>query len=186
MRSFKKFGVLAVVFALSAIGAGTASAAQFTASATGELSGRGTLSHTFTTNAGQIKCWPTAIKGAITSTASSEQHVTVNYSGCTAFGFANVHISPATYNLTANGTYHIKNTITMNTTLGCHVTIHPQTRGSVVYGNLPGGYLSANFYVTGLSYTATGGLCGASGSNGTYDGWTESRRAFGGSLSHDW
>ncbi|HKO37482.1 MAG TPA: hypothetical protein VJU14_03850 [Solirubrobacterales bacterium] len=185
MRSFKKLVVLAVVFALSAIGAASASAAQFTASSTGELSGRGSLSHTFKFTGGNVSCLTTKINGTIAKTASTEQHVTVNYSGCTAFGFASVHITPATYNLTASGTYHITNTITMTVTgAGCSITIGPQSRGSVVYSSLPGGYLQANFYVSGLSYTSTGGLCGSSGL-GFYDGWTESHRVGGGSLSYD-
>jgi len=186
MRSMKKFGVLAVVaFALSAIGAANASAVPtFTASATGSLTGKATNTQVFKTSGGEVKCNTAATSGTITSTASPEQHVTVNYSGCTAFGFP-VHITPATYLFTANGEVHIKNTITLEVTVpflpDCHVTVGPQTRKSVGY--VPNGnnlIVSAN--VTGIVYTTTGGACGSSGNAGTYTGNNEVSRVGGGSV----
>lgn len=185
MRNHVRIGVLITVLALRAIGSASASASEFTASATGSLTGRGTLSHTFKFSGGQVQCSTTAISGTISATASTEQHITVNYSGCTAFGFANTEISPATYNLTASGTYHILNTITISVPAAfCKITISPQTPGSVVFSNAGGGYVQAHYYVSGLSYTSTGGFCGSSGL-GFYDGWTEMHRVGGGELHYD-
>jgi hypothetical protein len=189
MRSMKKFGVLAVVaFALCAIGAANASAATFTASATGSLSGKATATQVFTTSAGEVKCSNAATSGTIASTASTEQHVTVVYGSCTAFGFP-VHISPATYLFTADGTVHIKNTITLEVTVpflpDCHITVGSQTVGSVVYANLAGGKMSITPNITGITYTTTGGSCGSGGNNGTYKGANEVERVGGGSISWD-
>jgi hypothetical protein len=186
MRSFKKFGVLAVVaFALCAIGAANASAATFTASATGSLTGKATATQVFTTNGGQVKCSTAATSGNIVSTASTEQHVTVKYSACTAFGFANTHITDATYVFTANGEVHIKNTITITPTgAGCTITISPQPVGSVSYTN-SGTKLIITPNVIGISYASSGGLCGTSGGNGTYTGSNEVERVGGGSISWD-
>ena len=186
MRSFKKFGVLAVVaFALCAIGAANASAATFTASATGSLTGKATATQVFTTNGGQVKCSTAATSGEIKSVASAEQHVTVKYTGCNAFGFVNTHITDATYLFTADGTVHILNTITITPTgAGCTQTVKPQTVGSVTYTN-SGTKLVITPNVTGITYSSTGGICGASGANGTYSGSNEVERVGGGSISWD-
>jgi hypothetical protein len=157
---------------------------SFTYSATGSLSGKATTTQIFTVNAGQIKCTTAATSGTITS-LSNEQHLTTNYSGCTAFGFASVHVSPATYNLTASGAMHLKNSITVNVTLaGCHVTFGPQTLKPINFTN-NGGKLSVIPNVTGITYTSTGGFCGASGSNGTFTGNSEIERVGGGSFTYD-
>ncbi|HKO37481.1 MAG TPA: hypothetical protein VJU14_03845 [Solirubrobacterales bacterium] len=184
MRRFKKFGVLTVaVLALSAIGAANASAAQFTASATGTLSGKATSTHVFTTNGGQVKCTALAISGTIKSVASEEQTVEVKYSGCTAFGFATVHLTSAVYNYTVSGQVHIEKTITITVTgAGCSQTVAPQTVSSVGYAN-NAGKLKVTPNITGIIYTSTGGLCGSSGANGTTTGTMEWERVGGGTLS---
>ncbi|HKO37478.1 MAG TPA: hypothetical protein VJU14_03830 [Solirubrobacterales bacterium] len=185
MRSFKKFGLLAAVFALSAIGAANASAATFTASATGTLSGKATTLPILTLNGGQIKCTTTSTTGTIASIPWTEQKYTITYSGCTAFGFANVHTSPHEFNTKANGEVQYLKTITISVTaIACHITIHPQTVNKVEYTNNSPRTI-VHHKTTGIAYTSTGGLCGASGSNGTYTGTTEIERVGGGSVSHD-
>ena len=190
MSSLKKVGALGlVVCALGAIGAANASAETFTASATGSLTGRASLSQVFKTNGGYIECTSAAVSGVIESTAATSQHVTVKYSGCKAFGFSTVHIPPATYLLTANGGLHIKNTITVTPTFFgssiCTVTFGPQASSFVFVDNEAGGYLRESFRLLFLSYTSTGGPCGASGNNGTYEGDLEVHRVGGGSLYFD-
>ena len=186
MRTLQRLGALIVVaFALSAIGAANASAAQFTASATGFLSGKAVLIQIFTTNGNQVKCFTAASSGTIKSVASEEQTVEVKYSGCTAFGFVNTHITTAFFNLTANGTVHIENTITITPTgAGCTQTYPPQTRGLVMFYNSANGY-RADFHLSGLTYYSTGGLCGPSGNTGNFDGSTELQRVGGGYLTYD-
>ncbi|HKO39341.1 MAG TPA: hypothetical protein VJU14_13335 [Solirubrobacterales bacterium] len=186
MRSFKKFGVLVGVLALSAIGAANASAAQFTYSATGTLSGKATSTQVFTTNGGQIKCTTAAVSGTIKSIATEEQTVEVKYSGCTAFGFVNTHITPAQYNVTASGEVHPENTTTVTPTgAGCSITVGPQTITKIVTSNTGFWIFKWTKQIHSMVYSSTGGLCGASGSNGTYTGTIEVERVGGGSASFD-
>jgi hypothetical protein len=186
MRSFKKLGVLVAILALSAIGAANASAATFTASATGTLTGKATTTQTFTTNAGQVKCTTAETSGNIVSTASPEQHVTVNYKNCTAFGFATVDITAATYLFTADGTVHLLNTITINVTgAGCTQTVKAQTLSGITYTN-SGTKEIVHANTSGIHYVGSGGLCGSTTqTNGTYVGSNEVERVGGGSVSWD-
>jgi hypothetical protein len=191
MRSMKKLGVLVAVLALSAIGAANASAASFTASATGSLSGANTEDNVFTTNGGQVICKNAATSGTIAKTTDTQQHVTVKYSTCTAFGFANVDISDATYLFTA-GTgknVHVQNTITITPTFFgssiCTVTVGPQTVGTVDYSNASASTVKVTPTVTGITYTSTGGACGDSGANGTYTGASVVGRVGGGTVQYD-
>jgi hypothetical protein len=187
MSKLKKFGVLfVVVFAFSAVAVANASAApEFTASAAGTLSGTQTSNQVFTTNGGTVTCTKASTTGNVATTAL-EQEVTVNYSGCTAFGFASVTISPATYNLHANGTVDILNTITISVPLGgCTVTVGPQKgKGTVTYTNGTSD-ITESSNVTGIVYTTTGGICGSGGSNGVYKGSNTVTRVGGGFLKWD-
>jgi len=187
MSSFKELGVLTAILALSAIGATNSSAATFTYSASGTLLGKALGTQIFTTKSGQVKCTTAETFGNISSTDFSEQHVTVNYKNCTAFGFANVDISPATYVLTASGSVHLKEAITINVTLaGCHQTVlGGQTLSGITYKNNSGRLIvEAN---SGIKYKGTGGFCGSTTeqTNGTYVGNNEVERTGGGSVSWD-
>ena len=192
MPSLKKFGVLALaIFALSAIGVANASAAPtFTASATGSISGKATETQEFTINAGTVRCSTATTSGTITSTASTDQHAHVTYSGCTAFaGFVPVHNITATYTFTANGKVHIVGNITITITAPfgatCTVTVPGgQEVGTVTYTN-KGSNLVVTPNVTGITYKTSGGFCGAEGKNGTYKGANEVSRVGGGSVSWD-
>jgi hypothetical protein len=189
MRSLKKFGVLvAAMFAFSAIGVASASAAQFTASATGEITGKALETQVFTTSGGEVRCSSIDVTGKIEKTASPEQHLSITYTGCTAFGFP-VHITVATYLFTANNTVHVNNNIVLTVTGGifgeCTITVPKQgPLGTVTYTN-NAGKIKVTPNVTGIKYTSTGGICGASGENGTYKGASESERVGGGTISWD-
>lgn len=184
-RSAKWLGVLAfVAFVFCAIGSASASAAVFTASATGELEGNAVTTQEWTVNGGKIKCTQAVVTGVITSTATSAQDTTIDYSGCTAFGFA-ADVSSATYLYTANGEVHLENTITVNVTgASCHVTIGPQTLRSVSFSTNASG-VRALHSASGIVYSSNGFFCGSSGSNGTFAGEIEWRRKEGGTTSYD-
>jgi len=196
----KKLGVLVAVFALCAIGAANASAANFTASAVGSLTGKALENQVFTTNGGTVTCTKAATSGEIKETTATKQHVTVNYSGCTAFGFATVHISAATYNFTSNGEVHIESPVTITVTAGifgeCTVTVGKQTVSKVdfktemvVTEGPPKVEHPISTVVTPtvekIKYTSTGGVCGSSGENGTYKGANTVERVGGGFVSFD-
>ena len=192
MRNFRKFGTLAAaVLALSAIGAASASAAQFTASATGSISSKASEAYVFTTNGGTISCNNGVTSGTIATTSSGSFKVNVSPNSCTAFGFATAEISTASYEFTA-GTgknVHVKNTITITPTFFgasmCSVTVKPQTVGTVDFSNASGSTVKVNPTVTGITYTSSGGSCGSSGENGTYTGASIVERFGGGSVQYD-
>ena len=187
MRTLQRLGALIVVaFTLSAIGAAAASAAHFTASATGELEGSALETQVWTINAGQIKCSTAKTTGKIVSTMSVEQEVETKYSGCTAFGFASVHISNERWLWTANGTAHLKNTVVIDLTMGgCQTSFGPQTVGTISFSN-SGSNTIVTPHVTGMSYTTSPphSLCGTAASNGTHTGAKLVKRVGGGWVSY--
>jgi hypothetical protein len=189
MRKLRSLAGIIGVVAICAVGAATASAAQFTASATGTLVGHALENQVLTTNGGEVVCSKAAAEGAIISTASAEQEVTVNYSGCTAFGFANVDVSPEKYLFTAFGPVHIKNSVTITPTLFgaslCTTTVPPQTVSAVAFANSGLANIKEVPFVTGITYTSTGGACGLAGANGTLKGAIEWTRSGGGTLRFD-
>jgi len=196
MRKLKKLSVLAVVvFAFSAIGVANASAApSFTTSKAGAaLTGTAKGSQVFTTNAGTVTCTSAATKGTTAASGSTTQKVFVKYSGCTAFGFASVNISEAEYIFNAKA--ENKNTVTINKAIkievplaGCSQTVPAgQTVGTVSFSpaNVLTTALVEESNVSGITYTSSGGLCGASGSNGTYKGNNEVKPESGVTIGYD-
>jgi len=191
MYAMKKLGAIVAVLALSAIGAANASAAQFTASATGSITGKALETQEFTINAGTVRCSTADISGTLASVAFDEVHAHVTYKNCTAFsGFVPVHNITATYPFTADGKIRIIHSITITVTAPfgatCHITFPSQTVGTVDRANNAGGTgVVMTPTVSGISYTTSGGFCGAGGSNGTYKGKTEITRVGGGFIKFD-
>jgi hypothetical protein len=190
MRRIKMFGMLvAVICAISALGAANSSA-EFTASATGELHGRALENQLFTTSAGSVLCSAATTTGTITKTATPEQHVTVHYSGCTAFALPAVHVSTATYLFTTDGTVHIVEPITITVTktlftAHCTITVKAQTVGTVDFETV-GSKVKVTPTVTGIHSVGSGGPCGSTTSNtGTYEGASEIERVGGGFVAFD-
>jgi hypothetical protein len=192
MKRFAKIVAVTCVaaFALAAVSvAGASAAPKFTASAIGTLSGTQSGNQVFTaTGSEAITCKKAHTTGSVIATESAEQEVTVEYSECTAATFlGNISstVSNATYNLTANGTVHILNTITIHVggIANCNIVVGPQTpTGSVSYAN-SSGKISQSSAVTGIVSTSTG-LC-PHGSTGTYSGSNLVERVGGGTLSWD-
>jgi hypothetical protein len=190
MRTLKKFGALAAaVFALSAIGAANASAAEFTASATGNLVGKALENQVFTTNGGTIQCSTAASKGPLTSTAAKDWHLTIFLSGCSAFGFASVDIVELTFTFTSIRRVHLTASLIFTPTLFgtslCTLTMAPQELGSVEYANSGTSNVKITPNISGIVYTSSGGSCGSSGSNGTFKGASEVSREGGGTVRFD-
>jgi len=181
MTTGKKLSLLAIaIFVLSTT---NASASVFTASATGELTGRGLTTQEFTFNGGTLKCTSAESSGIIESVESSDLHFTTKYGKCTFAGFT-AEVSPATWTVTATGTVHLQNTVTIKVSvLACHLTINPQSVNLVNFTNLSG-RLQLLFQLAQIVYTSAG-LCGSSGSNGTHVGKHELERVGGGSISWD-
>jgi hypothetical protein len=194
MRSFKMFGALVAVLAFSALGVASASAAEFTAEATGKIDGKALATQVFSIHAGEQKvtCGKIDVSGEVVSLKTTQQEATVTYTECvshTPFGTVATDITPATYLFTANGEVHIQNTITIKVTVpfaNCHITVPPTKTAlkTVDYAN-SGNNIKLTPTVTGIVYTTTGGFCGASGSDGTYSGASEVTLESGKKLSFD-
>jgi len=183
----KVLGLAALaVLAVSAVSASAASAAEFTSSAeVTTLSGAQKSPNIFTTGAGEVKCSEATFAGTQVGVAdgglgftSLDATVHPTYNGCTAFGFpATVDTKACNYTLHANGEVDIVGCATgapITITIpigGCNVTVGNQNGlKSVTYTNEPGGDILVTANVAGIAFTSSGGLCGASGTNGKYTG----------------
>lgn len=175
--------VAALALAVSAAGA---SASTFTASETGELSGIQETNQVFTPGSfGSVTCKKAHTTGRITSLATVTQEVIVEYKECTGFGFP-AEVSPAVYNLHANGEIDILNTITITVSgLGCKNTAGKQNgRKTVSYTNTAEGMIRESSNVSGIVSSGTGTCAG--GSNGTYTGTSlVSNQTIGQTISWD-
>ena len=163
---------IAAALGMSVVATASASAQTFKASATGNLVGKQTSNQVFEASAGKaVTCTTAATKGEIEALEASSQVVTVEYSGCSAFGFVSATVSKAEYDIHANGEVDVLNTIKISVPLGkCEVTVAPQSKlGTVSFEN-KSGKIEEKTAVTGITSTSTGSLCGTSGKEGKYTG----------------
>jgi len=155
--------------------------------------------HSLSTASGSVSCLTATFTAKTSGTTVNELTITPAYESCTAFGFANAHISMngCTYTLTtANdfgtnqviwngglfGQFHIacpegKTIVITPTSFGvsvCTQTIGPQDPGGNIVGRSAGTSSAMDITLeiswTRLSYKGTGGACGTSGEFGTYTG----------------
>jgi hypothetical protein len=193
-RLIKMLGVTCVAaLALAAMTAAGASAATFTASATGTLTAIDTSDHVFKPDAAgssSVTCRSAHTHGTIISTAAASQHVTVTYSECTAYGQP-ATVSNGTYELYASGTVDLENTITVTVpNLLCKLTVSPQSAlHQATYHNKhnAGGTgvhkIEQTTSVTKIVSKGEG-LC-TGGTNGSYTGSSLVHRVGGGWVTYD-
>jgi hypothetical protein len=93
-RRIKTLGVvLASVFAMSAVVASAASAAEFHSAVHPQtVTGTQTTGHVFTTNAGTVTCKKVTFSGTTNAKTSTTQTLAPEFKECTAFGFINIVI----------------------------------------------------------------------------------------------
>jgi hypothetical protein len=194
IRNLKVFGLAVVaMLAMTAVVASAASAAvEFNSeAATTNLTGTQTEQNVLTVTGGTVKCNVATFAGTQSGTTKSELEVEPKYSGCTAFGQAShIDTNGCKYKMTAAGKVSISCgaggpiVVTVGTpTVFCTVKVgaHTPANNDVDYTNEGAGKtrdilvratagkipLTAN---EGITYTSSGGICGASGSNGAYRG----------------
>jgi hypothetical protein len=192
IRNLKVFGLAVVAMvAMTAVAASAASAAEFhSEAATTNLTGAQTEQNVFTVTGGTVKCNVATFSGTQTGATKGEVEVEPEYSGCTAFGqVTHIHSNGCKYGLTSEGKASIKCgpspiEVTVGTpTVSCTIKVgtHTPKNNDVDYTNEGAGKtrdilvratvgkipLTAN---EGITYTSSGGICGASGSNGAYRG----------------
>lgn len=186
-RHFSKLHI-ALLSAGALLAPTAAHAAEFTYSEVGSIEGEALERQAFGFTGGELGCNGATARGILNTTDFTERRLTVAYSVCVAFGIAAVHVSPAHFRFWASGEAEIEKAITIDVTVpllpDCQVAIAPQTVGEVGYYNNDNN-LVITPHLTGISYTSTGGLCGSSGSNGTFTGAIEVNRAGGGWIAFD-
>lgn len=169
-------GVLATALMLMVLASGPASAHEFVASKAGTTTGKQANVQKFETNAGVFECKKATSEGSVTEGPQKTAIVKVQFLECAAFGFG-VNASIAEFEFNAEGTATIKKLVTMEIPLGgCEITL-PTTGNAnlktVTYKNLAGGKLEIKSLLKGMTYGATGGVCGEPGTNGAFNGSSE-------------
>jgi hypothetical protein len=154
--------------------------------------------HVLTTTA-TVKCTTASFTASSSGASVNELTVTPSYSGCSAFGFATAHwkTNGCTYTystpttITSNEvTYHPSGRLFVcpggskmeitPTAFGvsvCTQSIPPQEpKGGHTISRNAGSFsamdVTYQFTLFEIQYTGTGGACGSSGANGTYEGST--------------
>jgi hypothetical protein len=133
-----------------------------------------------------VKCKKaTFTSGEIIGTSVASVEVTPAYGECTAFGQNSViDSSTCKLKLTASSVSAGNSGIvcssgdiivTVGSPVVCTITMQAQTPTSsgVDYTNTGSGatrHILVRWTLTGITYTSSGGICGASGTNGTYTG----------------
>jgi hypothetical protein len=177
--------MLAVLSAISGAGAAGASASVFTASGAGTIAGSSVTAPVFGFPSGTVECGATTSAATLLAFEMSVLSLQTSFTKCKAsFGIPNLaaEISKVEVGLTANQTADLGSFSIKVPVLGCTLTVAPQ--GPLNSVSLSGG-LHATYSLTGLSYTSSGGLCGSSGTSGTYSGSSE-YHVVGGGVTFVW
>jgi hypothetical protein len=168
----KRIALISVAFVLlSAADAAGASASVFTVSSTGTFTGTQVTPSVFTFNSVTVECGTTDSEGETVATETNELPFFVRFATCKAFGSIAAQVSRATVSLTANQTLDLLEGFTITIpALGCHLTVPAQgPLSSVSLVNWP----ETESNLSGITFTSSGGICGASGTSGTLTGTNE-------------
>jgi len=194
IRNVKILGLLVVAaMAMSAMVASAASAVEFHSDSTNTWLTNTTTtgtSHKFDAAGNNITCTTASFKSTQEAKTTSSIKAEATYANCTFFGVAvTVSMGNCAYEFKANGEVAVVDRTGLNcdsakitfkgTFLGasCHVEIGEQTGlKTATYdgASTAVGTVTVTPAVTGITYTATGGLCGETGTktNGNYTSGT--------------
>jgi len=181
-RNLKALGLaLVAVFAMSALVAGVASAAEFHSEVeTTTIKASQSNTHLFKTTAGEVTCLSATFEGKQTTKTASSITVTPTYKEChiNFFGSkvsATVNMNGCDYTLYAAGTADITCPTKEAEVVaaGCTIKVAGQTGlSSVSYSNIAK-HIDINASLGGIKYSHSGFTCGTgSGTAGTYNGTT--------------
>jgi hypothetical protein len=133
---------------------------KFKFTTSGKLVAKALSTQVLTTSAGKVECTGlSAAEGTSGSVSATELTITVQYTGCTAFGLA-ATVSPAQYTLTSSGFVSLQSTVTIKAT-GCSVTVPSAKNKSLKlarYDNIPQQILVLPT-VRGITSSGTGAAC---------------------------
>jgi hypothetical protein len=150
-------------------GSVAASGHEFISSKTGKTKSKYMNAQVFKTSAGAMECEEVTGSGEIKEGKSTTHKEVFTYKDCYAFGGA-VRISPADFEFNANGSVVLENTVTIEPTNGeCKIKLEPQTVEVINYEN-KSGKVEADSVASNIHSKGTGGNCGSTNTEGTYDG----------------
>jgi hypothetical protein len=164
---------LMVALSVTAVGAVSVSATghEFVASKTGKTKGKQTDAQVFKTTAGTLECNFVSGSGEITELKSALHKETLTYSGCSAFGYSTVNITPAHFEFSANGSIRLEKSITIIPEgASCEIVIPAQTVSEINYKNESGGKIKATANAFKITSKGTGHECGGEEKGASYTG----------------
>ena len=173
-RNLKALGLaLVAVFAMSALAAGSASAAEFHSEGENTtVKASQVTTHVFKTTAGEVTCAKATFEGNQAAKTASSITVNASYTEC-HINFFGTKVS-ATVNM--NGCDYVlyaANKADVVTAAGCTVEVGAQTGKTTVNYSNNGTHIDISPNLTGLVYNHSGFTCGTgSGTTGTYTGST--------------
>jgi hypothetical protein len=153
--------------------AGSASAHEFVVSKTGKGKIEATAPQIFRTSAVTVECAKASASMEFATLKSEVLDVAkLSYSECAAAG--GVASATGSYDFNANGPITFTKAVSIQLEEAAECSIALGTKGTshremLSYKNNAGKVL-IGVYVTGLTYTSSGGVCGAGGTNGIYEG----------------
>lgn len=167
---------LAAICIMALAFAATANAeSMFSSTEVGALSAKALQTQKFNTDEGLVECTGLHATEGEAQRLSVHIRITVQYTGCKAFGLT-ATVSPALYLFLALiGRVHLRASVTINAGAGqCIVTVPSsknQSLSTVKYEN-SGKNIVLTPEVTNISYEAAGAGCAAPGTfgDGTYEG----------------
>ncbi len=186
MRILKRLGlVLVAVCAFSAMAVSSASAAlpRFLAHPPGPLSAKALTTQVLRAGGKTVECEAVSLTNtSATALVAEVQEVTLNYKECTAFGIAEANITPALYDIHANGEVDLLNTVIITAPL-CEAKVFPKNGlKEVLFRNLHGG-ISITAHVNGIEAEGKGLGCNFAKENkAVYEGTTDVWLTNGGTL----
>jgi hypothetical protein len=173
MRHIRLVGTaFALVCMVGAIATGGAVAHEFLATALGGTTGKVMGAQKMATVAGNIECTGFHVtQGTVKTVKAQLVNVTIQHTGCTAFGLA-ATFSPANLEFSAAGLVRLRSTMTIKAT-SCLVTV-PSSKNQnlelVAYLNVSK-EVELSAAVKGITSFGTGAACEyAEESKGTYSG----------------
>jgi len=161
---------LLVTFGVVAVDAVSVSASgdEFVASKTGKTKSKQYGSQVFSTGSGTLECTKVTGSGEIKEGKSTAHKEVFTYSGCKAFGSV-ATMSAADYEFNASGSVRLENTVKISVGGECEISIEPQTVETASYAN-KSGKVEAEASAGKIHSKGSGGSCGGSSIEGTYDG----------------
>jgi hypothetical protein len=175
MRELRILAGIATIIGALAVAPAAAFAHEFILSNPGKIKDAGLSALKVVINGGTLECTKEISLGEITVGKAKSFGEEVEYSECRMLGVSAVIVPKRPkYELQSEGKISFESKMTIEVPgESCSIVIEPAKNkelSTVSYKNLAGGKLEVKEAVKGITYTSSGGPCGASGMNGELTG----------------